>query len=173
MNLMRDTEAETNGSRARARCSGAFRPVHISVYFLFTVIRGGGRFYIPVFRTRRLRRGSTEDGAHTSEPWIWFQSRFCPSVCQKVTSSLKKNSNTIIALNKDFGVSYKVSKKKKPNKQTQPAPPRLYGCLLCVSFSGLQLLHVFSFIPQNNLAPILQTEKTQIIYVTCMGSHRK
>ena len=123
MNLMRDTEAETNGSRARARCSGAFRPVHISVYFLFTVIRGGGRFYIPVFRTRRLRRGSTEDGAHTSEPWIWFQSRFCPSVCQKVTSSLKKNSNTIIALNKDFGVSYKVSKKKKkPNKHNQQHP---------------------------------------------------
>lgn len=38
---------------------------------------------------------------------------------------------------------------------------------------GLTLASIISFNPQNSLAPILQTGKTQIIDVTCPGSHRK
>lgn len=70
MNLMRDTEALklTVPRGARALCGGRSALLRISL-FPFTVIRrGGGKvFTSPFLKTRRLRRGSTGPGVHTSE----------------------------------------------------------------------------------------------------------
>lgn len=168
---MRDTEAETHGSRARALCGGAFCPVHISVYFPFTVIQGGKVFTCPFLKRGDWGAEVQRTVCTPQSPWSRFQSRFCPSVFQKVTSSFKKNSNAIIALNKDFGVSYKVShtQEKTTNQQHQA----LWLPFVCQLQWALSFACVISFNPQNNLAPILQMEKTQIIYIACMGSHRK
>lgn len=52
MNLMRDTEAETHSSCARALCGGAFRPVHISLFPLY-----GDPGVGKVFTSPFLKRG--------------------------------------------------------------------------------------------------------------------
>lgn len=44
--------------------------LRISLFPLYGDPGVGEGFYIPIFKTRRLRRGSTEDGVHTSEPLI-------------------------------------------------------------------------------------------------------
>lgn len=53
MNLMRDIDGKLTAPRAALLCSVVFRPVHISVDFLFTMTQGG-KIFISAF----LKRGN-------------------------------------------------------------------------------------------------------------------